>query len=45
MQANAEICQTASKPFSAHVESVSRTPDADKEEMENGGQIDPLTVC
>ena len=45
MQANAEMCQTSSKPIPAHVEPVSMTPNADNEEMENGGQIDPFTAC
>lgn len=45
MEANAEICQTSSKPIPAHVEPLSMTLNADNEEMENGGQIDPFTAC
>lgn len=45
MQANTEIFQISSKPILVHVESLSMTLNADKEEMENGGQIDPFTAC
>lgn len=45
MRANVEICQTSSKPFQAHGEPPSMTLNADNEEMENGGQIDPFTAC
>lgn len=45
MEANAEICQTSSKPIQAHVEPPSVVLNADNEEMENGGQIDPFTAC
>lgn len=45
MRANAEIGQTSSKPILAHVEPLSMTLNADNEEIENGGQIDPFTAC
>lgn len=45
MRANAEFCLTSSKPIQAHVEPLSMTGNADNEEMENGGQIDPFTAC
>lgn len=45
MEADTEICQASSKPIPAHVEPLSKTLNADKEEMENGGQIDPFTAC
>jgi len=45
MQANTEICQISSKPMRAHIEPLGMTLNADKEEMENGGQIDPFTAC
>ena len=44
-QANTEICQISSKPIPAQGERLSVTLNADKEEMENGGQIDPFTAC
>lgn len=48
MWENPEICQLfsmGSKPIPAHIEPHSMTVNADKEEMENGGQIDPFTAC
>lgn len=40
-----KICPSSSKPIPAHVEPLSMTLNADNEEMENGGQIDPFTAC
>lgn len=42
---NSEFCPKPSEPSPAHVERLSVILNANSEEMENGGQIDPFTAC